>query len=106
MLRSVVVAAVLSLTSQAAAAGRVRVRATLRKLGGRLHEGYGVLLGGRALGTDGARNAHVMIRGDGGPLVRNRDGRATTMVRDWTRSDAIRRDDARRAGRRTCSRCR
>jgi hypothetical protein len=133
MLRSVVVAAVLALTPQAAGwrasvatgvevterAGVVTVRtgqgggadvwradaqplqgayvarATLRKLGGRLHEGYGVLFGGRALGTDSARYSYVMIRGDGGLLVKRRDGRATTVVRDWTRSDAVRRDDAR-----------
>jgi len=75
--------------------GAYVVRATLRKLGGRLHEGYGVLFGGRALGTDSALYAYVMIRGDGGLLVKKRDGQATTVVRDWTRSEAIRRDDSR-----------
>jgi hypothetical protein len=74
--------------------GEYTVRATLRKLGGRTREGYGLLLGGRNLGTDSARYAYVLLRGDGMLLVKKRDGAATPVVRDWTRYAAIRADDA------------
>jgi hypothetical protein len=74
--------------------GTYTVKATLRKLDGRLHEGYGLIFGGRYLGTDSARYSYVMVRGDGRVLVKKRDGAATPTVRDWTAYAAIRQDDA------------
>jgi len=77
-----------------ALSGTYTVRATLRKLGGRQHEGYGLIFGGSNLGTDSARYSYVMIRGDGGVLVKKRDGAATPVVRDWTTAAAVHPDDA------------
>ena len=70
------------------------VRVTLHKLGGRQHEGYGILFGGRGLGSDTARYSYVMIRGDGAVLVKKRDGAATPVVRDWHVVPAVHPDDA------------
>lgn len=78
-----------------ALSGAYTVRATLRKLGGRRHEGYGFLFGGRHLGTDSAQYSYVLIRGDGSVLIKKRSGTATPVVRDWQVVDAVRRDDAR-----------
>ena len=78
-----------------ALSGAYTVRATLRKLGGRRHEGYGILFGGRYLGTDSAQYSYVLIRGDGSVLIKKRSGTATPVVRDWQVVDAVRRDDAR-----------
>jgi len=75
--------------------GSYSVKATLRKLDGRPLEGYGLIFGGRNLGTDSARYSYVMVRGDGRLLVKKRDGAATPTVRDWTAYRAIRADDAR-----------
>jgi hypothetical protein len=77
--------------------GEYTVKATLKKTGGRRMEGYGLLFGGRALGTDTARYSYVLIRGDGSVLVKKRDGAATPTVRDWMRAAAVRADDARGA---------
>lgn len=77
-----------------ALSGTYTVRATLRKLGGRQHEGYGLIFGGSNLGTDSARYSYVMIRGDGGVLVKKRDGAAAPVVRDWTAAAAVHPDDA------------
>lgn len=74
--------------------GAYTVRATLRKLGGRQHEGYGFLFGGRNLGTDSARYSYVLIRGDGAVLVKKRDGAQTPVVRDWQVVPAVHADDA------------
>lgn len=74
--------------------GTYTVRATLRKLGGGRHEGYGIIFGGSNLGTDSSRYSYVMVRGDGDLLVKKRDGAATPVVRDWTHYDAIHADDA------------
>lgn len=80
--------------ADAAVSGSYTVRATLRKTAGRRREGYGLIFGGRALGTDSARYAYVMVRGDGALLIKRRDGASTPVVRDWTPSSAIRQDDA------------
>lgn len=74
--------------------GTYTVRATLRKLGGRQHEGYGLIFGGSNLGTDSARYSYVMIRGDGAVLVKKRSGAATPVVRDWASAAAVHADDA------------
>lgn len=74
-------------------AGSYVVRAGLRKIGGRRHEGYGILFGGRNLGTDSAQYSYVLVRGDGRVLVKKRDGSATPVVRDWTAASAVRPDD-------------
>jgi len=77
-----------------AVSGSYVVRATLNKLAGRRREGYGLIIGGRDLGTGRARYTYVMIRGDGALLVKQRDGAATPVVRDWTPHAAVRLDDA------------
>ena len=77
-----------------ALSGAYTVRATLRKASGRNHEGYGILFGGRGLGTDSARYSYVLIRGDGAVLVKKRTGAATPVVRDWQVADAVHKDDA------------
>ncbi len=59
------------------------VRVVLRKLAGRQHEGYGILFGGRNLGSDSAQYSYVMIRGDGAVLVKKRDRAQLPVVRDW-----------------------
>lgn len=73
--------------------GSYIVRASLRKISGRRHEGYGLLFGGSRLGTDSARYSYVMIRGDGRVLIKKRDGGATPVVRDWAAAPAVRADD-------------
>ena len=75
--------------------GSYVVRATLRKVSGRQHEGYGIIFGGTNLGTDSARYSYVMVRGDGDLLVKKRDGAATPVVRDWTHYAGIHSDDRR-----------
>ncbi len=70
------------------------VRVLLRKLAGRQHEGYGILFGGRSLGTDSAQYSYVMIRGDGAVLVKKRDGARLPVVRDWHVVPAVHPDAA------------
>ncbi len=70
------------------------VKVTLHKRAGRQHEGYGILFGGRNLGTDNAQYSYVMIRGDGAVLVKKRDGASLPVVRDWHVVPAVRQDDA------------
>jgi hypothetical protein len=81
-------------TGDSAVSGSYTVRATLRKTAGRRREGYGFLFGGRALGTDDATYAYVMLRGDGALLIKKREGASLTVIRDWTPAPAIRADDA------------
>lgn len=70
------------------------VRATIRKRGGRLHEGTGLVLGATGLEGPEAGQAYTyfLTRGDGSFLVKSRQGAHTPVVRDWTRHPAIRRD--------------
>lgn len=81
-------------TGDATVAAPYTVRATIRKLSGRRHEGYGILFGGQALGTDSARYTYVLVRGDGALIIKQRTGGATPVVRDWAPFPAIRADDA------------
>ncbi len=70
------------------------VRVTLHKRAGRQHEGYGILFGGKNLGSDSAQYSYVMIRGDGAVLVKQRDGARLPVVRDWHVVPAVHPDDA------------
>lgn len=71
------------------------VSATLLKRAGRLHEGYGLVLGGDPLDAPEAqqRYGYFLVRGDGSFLVKRRDGVETQVVRDWTAHPAVRRDE-------------
>ncbi|MDQ3388864.1 MAG: hypothetical protein M3483_05105, partial [Gemmatimonadota bacterium] len=70
------------------------VQATMRKVHGRLHEGYGVVLGGDPL--DAAENeqryTYFLVRGDGSYLLKRRSGAETPLIRGWTFHPAIGRD--------------
>ena len=70
------------------------VSATLRKPQGRLHEGYGIVVGGSGLeGPEEAqRYSYFLVRGDGSFLIKRRMGAELPVVRHWTFHPAIRRD--------------
>ena len=58
-------------------------------------EGYGLLIGGRALAAAGQRYTYFLIRDDGMYLVKRRMGDSTWAVtKGWTASDAIARRDS------------
>lgn len=71
-----------------------RVRATLEKSTGRIHEGVGLLFGGTGLEgpESGQQYSYFLTRGDGSFLIKQRRGAETPVVRDWTTHAAIRRD--------------
>ncbi len=70
------------------------VRVRMRKLHGRLAEGYGIVFGGRSLEGPEAGQAYTyfMVRGDGSWLIKRRAGPDAPVVRPWSASPAIRRD--------------
>ncbi len=70
------------------------VRARMQKMHGRLHEGYGIVIGGEALDgpESGQRYSYFLVRGDGSFLIRRRAGAEIPVVRPWTTDPAIRRD--------------
>ncbi|HEX2093800.1 MAG TPA: hypothetical protein VHG28_15465 [Longimicrobiaceae bacterium] len=70
------------------------VRAGMRKLHGRLQEGYGIVFGGRSLGEPETqqRYSYFLVRGDGSYLIKRRIGAETPQVRPWTAHTAVRRD--------------
>lgn len=67
------------------------VRAVLHKASGRLHEGYGIVIGGDPLEAPEAeqRYTYFLVRGDGSYLVKRRVGPETPVVRPWTAHPAI-----------------
>jgi hypothetical protein len=71
------------------------VTATLRKQGGRTHEGYGLVFGGAALqgAEEGQSYSYFLVRGDGSFLVRRREGAEVPIVRAWTAHGAVQGDD-------------
>lgn len=70
------------------------VRARMQKMHGRLHEGYGIVIGGEALEgpESGQRYSYFLVRGDGSFLIKRRAGAEAPVVRPWTTDPAIRRD--------------
>jgi hypothetical protein len=72
------------------------VTATLRKLSGRTHEGYGLVFGGANLqGAEEEQSySYFLVRGDGAFLIRRREGAEVPIVRAWTPHAAIVADDA------------
>lgn len=70
------------------------VRARLHKRHGRVHEGYGIVVGGSPLDAPEAsqRYTYFLVRGDGSYLIKRRIGPETPVVRPWTFHPAIRRD--------------
>lgn len=87
---------VLRPAGQAALQPPYTVRASMQKLHGRLHEGYGIVFGGEALDgpESGQRYSYFLVRGDGSYLIKRRAGAETPVVRPWTTHPAIRRDPA------------
>jgi len=71
-----------------------RVRATLHKRSGRIHEGYGLVFGGERLDGPEAQQAYsyFLVRGDGSFLVRRREGTDLPILQPWTTDAAIRPD--------------
>ena len=53
-------------------------------------EGYGMILGGRALGGEQQDYMYFLIRQDGKFLIKHRAGADTHTVQEWTESEAIR----------------
>ena len=70
------------------------VHARMQKMHGRLHEGYGIVIGGEALEgpESGQRYSYFLVRGDGSYLIKRRAGAEAPVVRPWTTDPAIRRD--------------
>jgi hypothetical protein len=70
------------------------VHARMQKLHGRLHEGYGIVIGGEGLEgpEEGQRYSYFLVRGDGSFLIKRRAGAETPVVRPWTMHPSIRRD--------------
>lgn len=70
------------------------VRARMQKMHGRLHEGYGIVIGGEALDgpESGQRYSYFLVRGDGSYLIKRRAGAEAPVVLPWTTDPAIRRD--------------
>lgn len=65
---------------------------------GTRREGYGVLLGGKALDTPQQSYTYFLIRRSGEFMVKRRTGATTATVKDWTTSAAVVRFDDRKAG--------
>jgi hypothetical protein len=74
-----------------AAKGKFRVESaiSLFPTNGRDREAFGILFGGQDLDGDGQSYTYFLIRNDGSYLVKQRKGRATTTVIDWTSHAAI-----------------
>lgn len=71
-----------------------RVRATLHKRSGRLHEGYGLVFGAADLeaSEERQRYSYFLVRGDGTFLIKRRDGATAPVVVPWTANPAVGRD--------------
>jgi hypothetical protein len=71
------------------AGGRFTLRSEMFVFPQTKDEGYGLFLGGRALGTDSAEYIAVLLRADGAVSVQQRRGTGLTMLQDWTQHDSI-----------------
>jgi hypothetical protein len=71
------------------AAGRFTLQAEMFVFPQTQDDGYGLFLGGRALGTDTARYIAVLLRADGSVSVEQRSGGETSTLHQWTRHDSI-----------------
>lgn len=71
--------------------GAFTVSATMEELGAPAEhrEGYGLFVGGRNLQQPDQQYTYFLVRGDGGYLVKRRDGASTPTYKDWTPSPAI-----------------
>ncbi|BCS33650.1 hypothetical protein TBR22_A28770 [Luteitalea sp. TBR-22] len=65
---------------------------------GTRREGYGLLIGGKALDTPQQAYTYFLIRRSGEFLIKRRTGGTTATVKDWTPSPAIVKFDDRKAG--------
>lgn len=74
---------------EARASGRFALAAQIHLFKRPTEEGYGVFLGGRAMGTDSAAYVAVLLRRDGAVGVQSRSGASTTVVAPFTASPAI-----------------
>lgn len=57
-------------------------------------EGYGLIVGGRALRGNGQQYVYFLVRGDGTVLIKQRQGDKTTELKPWTPSSAVHKADA------------
>lgn len=57
--------------------------------GDRQREAYGLLFGGTDLDSETPAYGYFLLRNTGEFLIKQRDGRETTIVQDWTHSDAV-----------------
>jgi hypothetical protein len=73
------------------AEGTYRAEATIHLFdpGDRQREAFGMLIGGQNLDGDEQQYDYFVIRNTGEFLIKRRDGSDTSMIQDWTPSDAI-----------------
>jgi hypothetical protein len=71
------------------ASGRFTLQAEMFVFPQTQDDGYGLFLGGHALGTDSARYIAVLLRADGSVSVEQRNGRKAAALHEWTRHDSI-----------------
>lgn len=73
----------------AQATGRYALAAQIHLFKRPTDQGYGLFLGGRAMGTDSAAYLAVLLRADGAVGVHSRRGASTTAIAPFTASAAI-----------------
>jgi hypothetical protein len=75
--------------------GEYRARATFTQTRPSQHpEGYGLIVGGRDLGSPKQDYLYFLVRQDGKFLVKHRAGQETHTLHDWTEHSAIARADS------------
>jgi hypothetical protein len=57
--------------------------------GDRQREGYGIIFGGSNLDSDNQSYGYFLLRNTGDFLIKKRSGDETSVVQDWTPSDAV-----------------
>lgn len=74
------------------ASGIFKINATLRLYDpkGRNREGYGLFMGGSDLNTDEIYYLYFLLRNTGDYLIKIRTGDETSIVKDWTAHNGIR----------------
>ncbi len=77
------------------AKGEYRARATFTQTRASQHpEGYGLIIGGRDLGSPKQDYLYFLVRQDGKFLVKHRAGQETHTLYDWTEHSAIAKADS------------
>lgn len=77
------------------AAGGFHTLAIFTQMKAPMHpEGYGMIVAGNALDSDGQAYFYVLVRGDGSYLIKRRVGATVTTLVDWTVSPAVSKADS------------